>query len=42
MIFSPSYEKWAHNTFGPYINGVKVDWDFWISDLVKNHDGTDI
>ena len=20
----------------------KVDWDFWISDLVKNPDGTDI
>ena len=21
--------------------GAKVDWDFWISDLVKNPDGTD-
>ena len=26
---------------GPNV-GVKVDWDFWISDLVKNPDGTDI
>ena len=24
------------------IMGAKVDWDFWISDLVKNPDGTDI
>ena len=22
--------------------GVKGDWDFWISDVVKNPDGTDI
>ena len=22
--------------------GMKGDWDFWISDLVKNPDGTDI
>ena len=22
--------------------GTKGDWDFWISDLVKNPDGTDI
>ena len=22
--------------------GAKGDWDFWISDLVKNPDGTDI
>ena len=25
-----------------YIYGAKGDWDFWISDLVKNTDGTDI
>ena len=22
--------------------GAKVDWDFWITDLVKNPDGTDV
>ena len=22
--------------------GAKGDWDFWISDLIKNPDGTDI
>ena len=22
--------------------GAKVDWDFWISDLVKNPDGTNV
>ena len=25
-----------------YQRGEKVDWDFRISDLVKNHDGTDV
>ena len=25
-----------------YIKGAKVDWDFQISDLVKNPDGTDV
>ena len=25
-----------------YIEGAKGDWDFQISDLVKNTDGTDI
>ena len=25
-----------------HVMGVKGDWDFWISDLVKNPDGTDI
>ena len=24
------------------IKGAKGDWDFWISDLFKNPDGTDI
>ena len=24
------------------LSGAKGDWDFWISDLVKNPDGTDI
>ena len=23
-------------------NGLKGDWDIWVSDLVKNPDGTDI
>ena len=25
-----------------YFVGAKGDWDFWISDLIKNPDGTDI
>ena len=25
-----------------YYMGVKGDWDFWISDLVRNPDGTDV
>ena len=50
MDFSPEYIHWLFDSWiYPFLyvynilnSGAKDDWDFQISDLVKNPDGTDI
>ena len=32
----------SYNSENTVYTGAKGDWDFWISDLVRNRDGTDI